>query len=200
MSYNVNAYYIPNQNIIYIPNGILQKPFIDLTQNMVYNIACIGTIIGHELSHSLDLSGLYYNEDNIYNKNTWFTDKEVIHYKSLQKDIINYMQHMCNSDKLNINCSLYISETTSDITGLLLSEKILIDQLNENNMPINENLHKFYTFYTKLWKNTKSIKQQSLSSFGDFHMFEKYRINCALMSSNHFRNLYNMQKVYENII
>lgn len=199
-SYNVNAYYIPNQNIMYIPNGILQPPFIDINKDMVYNIACIGTIIGHELSHSIDLHGLYYNDDTIYTKNTWLTKNEVNKYKNLQKNIIKYLEYMCNLDKLKINCSLYISETTSDINGFLLSEEILLDYLKENNMPINENLHKFYTYYTKLWKNTKSIKKQSLSSFGDFHMFEKYRINCALISSYNFRNLYNIEKVYENIL
>jgi predicted metalloendopeptidase len=199
-SFNVNAYYIPNQNIMYIPNGILQPPFVDLNKDMVYNIACLGTIIGHELSHSIDLRGLHYNENTIYNKNTWMTKNEVIQYKYLQKNIVKYLEYMCTIDKLKINCSFYISETTSDINGLLLSEEILLDYLKENNMPISENLHKFYTYYTQLWKNTKSIKKQSLSSFGDFHMFEKYRINCALISSNNFRNLYNIKKVYENIL
>jgi predicted metalloendopeptidase len=107
---------------------------------------------------------------------------------------------MYKTDKHTLNGSLYISETISDITGLLLTEEILVNYLQENNMPIIKNLHKFYTYYTKLWKNTKSIKQKLLSSYGDFHMFEKYRINCSLISSIHFRELYNIKKVYENIL
>jgi len=199
-SYIVNAFYITDQNIIYIPNGILQPPFVDINKSMVYNLACIGTIIGHEISHCIDLDGLYYNENNIYNKNTWITQNEVKKYKSLQKNIINYLEYMYKTDKHTLNGSLYISETISDITGLLLTEEILVNYLQENNMPIIKNLHKFYTYYTKLWKNTKSIKQKLLSSYGDFHMFEKYRINCSLISSIHFRELYNIKKVYENIL
>jgi putative endopeptidase len=199
-SYLVNAYYIMNQNKIYIPNGILQPPFIDITKNMVYNLACVGTIIGHEISHSIDLDGLYYNDENIYNKHTWLSVSEIKTYKSLQTDIIKYLEYMSKTDKLHINGSLYISETVSDITGLLLSEQILLDYLKDQNLPIMPNLRQFYIYYTKLWKNTKSIKQKSLSSYGDFHMFEKYRINCALISSIHFRELYNIKKVYENIL
>lgn len=199
-SYLVNAFYIIDQNIIYIPNGILQPPFVDMTKSMVYNLACLGNIIGHEISHCIDLDGLYYNEDNIYNKNTWLSENEVKIYKSLQNNIIHYLEHMYKTDKININGSLYISETISDITGLLLSEYILLDYLKEHSLPIIQNLHKFYRHYTKLWKNTKSIKQKLLSSYGDFHMFEKYRINCALISSINFRNLYTIKKVYENIL
>ena len=95
---------------------------------------------------------------------------------------------------------MYISETISDITGLLLSEDILLDYLKQNKMDIILNLQKFYIYYAKLWKNTKSIKQKMLSSYGDFHMFEKYRINCALISSMNFRDIYNIKKVYENIL
>jgi len=196
----VNAFYITNQNIIYIPNGILQPPFIDMNKSMIYNLACIGNIIGHEISHSIDLDGLYYNEDNIYNKHTWITPNEIKKYKSLQKNIIQYLEYMHETDKLKLNGSLYISETISDITGLILSEDILVDYLKKNKMQIMTNLRKFYMYYTKLWKNTKSIKQISLSKYGDFHMFEKYRINCTLISSTNFRELYNIQKVYENIL
>ena len=56
----VNAYYEPSLNTIVFPAGILQAPFFDAQQPVAANYGAIGSVIGHELGHSLDDQGSQY--------------------------------------------------------------------------------------------------------------------------------------------
>lgn len=52
----VNAYYGPAQHEIVVPAGILQPPYFTAGGDNAANYGAIGAIIGHEVSHALDLS------------------------------------------------------------------------------------------------------------------------------------------------
>ena len=52
----VNAYYSPTQHEIVVPAGILQPPYFTAGGNDAANYGAIGAVIGHEVSHALDLS------------------------------------------------------------------------------------------------------------------------------------------------
>ena len=212
VSYIVNAYYNIHTNTIFIPNAILQPPFVNLTKSMTYNLACLGTIIGHEISHCFDEDGILYNTQNIYNKHSWFQPNDFTQYTLLQKNIGHYLEHIIQNDTTTnqnqnqnqnqhekINTKLYLSETFSDITGFLLAESILYDYLITHNLDVNTHLPKFYVYYTKIWINSQTIQQSNQLRYGDCHIYEKYRVNCVLMSSNYYRQIYNLDKVYENI-
>ena len=57
-AYIVNASYTPAKNCIYINQGYMQKPFVDLDDRGIeYNLAHIGFTLGHEMSHGFDDMG-----------------------------------------------------------------------------------------------------------------------------------------------
>jgi len=61
----VNAWYDPTRNTITIPPGILFAP-IYRGENDVADIASMGTVIGHEMGHSLDVSGRFFDAHGFY--------------------------------------------------------------------------------------------------------------------------------------
>ena len=53
----VNAVNLPLQNALNFPAAILQPPFFDPNRPAVDNYGAIGSIIGHEISHTFDTAG-----------------------------------------------------------------------------------------------------------------------------------------------
>ena len=54
----VNAFYDPTTNGIEFPAGILAPPIYDRRAPMYINYGAIGMVIGHEMSHGFDLTGI----------------------------------------------------------------------------------------------------------------------------------------------
>ena len=67
---DVNAAYIPENNSITIPAGILQPPFYDAKASRGANLGGIGVVIGHEISHAFDPNGSKYDSEGRL-KNWW---------------------------------------------------------------------------------------------------------------------------------
>jgi predicted metalloendopeptidase len=58
---DVNAYYMPFFNAIYLPYGITTMPLYSAHLPTPYNIAGLGAIIAHEIGHAIDPSGVNFN-------------------------------------------------------------------------------------------------------------------------------------------
>jgi len=65
----VNAYYIRENNSIFIPASILQQPFYMPNRPNYINYGLFGTIIGHELTHAFDNNGRLFDANG--NQNNW---------------------------------------------------------------------------------------------------------------------------------
>ena len=57
----VNAVNLPLQNALNFPAAILNPPFFDLAADPAQNYGAIGTVIGHEISHSFDDQGSQFD-------------------------------------------------------------------------------------------------------------------------------------------
>ena len=53
----VNAVNLPLQNALNFPAAILQPPFFDPQAPAAANYGAIGSVIGHEISHTFDTEG-----------------------------------------------------------------------------------------------------------------------------------------------
>ena len=79
---DVNAAYIPENNSITIPAGILQPPFYDAKASRGANLGGIGVVIGHEISHAFDPNGSKYDSEG--RLKNWWNKKD---YEAFQKVI-----------------------------------------------------------------------------------------------------------------
>ncbi len=57
----VNAVNLPVQNALNFPAAILVAPFFDPKADPAYNYGAIGSVIGHEISHSFDNNGALFD-------------------------------------------------------------------------------------------------------------------------------------------
>ena len=68
----VNAAYVPTNNAMIFPAGILVPPFFDFEFPMAVNLGRIGMVMGHELLHGFDNNGRQFDKDG--NKRQWWDD------------------------------------------------------------------------------------------------------------------------------
>jgi putative endopeptidase len=191
--YDVNAFYNNLFNELIIPNAFLQEPFVNLDKNIAYNMAYIGTTIGHELTHAFDDHGCKYNGNGLY-KN-WWLKEDTIEYKKKQKMIIDQYEHVAKKDKVKVQGSLTLGENIADIGGFILAEETLEEILNESCIVGKDQdayFKEFYYEYAKQWRSVmrKQLLKKALNH--DVHSVAKYRVNCVLMRSERFKRIFNI--------
>jgi predicted metalloendopeptidase len=195
--YDMNAYYISSENELILPNSILQPPFVDVEKDMTYNLATLGTTIGHEITHAFDDDGYYYDENGMYVPGGWWKEADMQSYKRKQEKIVEQYEKAGKQDNIKLDGNLTLTENIADIGGFLLAEEVLIEYLNEKQIygeKQDKYLKEFYENFATLWRSNKNIKTYKKNANDDEHSYAKYRINSLMSNSKHFQRIFNIQK------
>ena len=194
-AYIVNASYTPSKNCIYINQGYLQKPFINLELNIEYNLAHIGFTLGHEMSHGFDDMGSKYNADGVLYD--WWTPIDKKKFKQIQNDVIKQYEEYAARDGIKFDASIGIGEDLADISGMAICDEYLQDFQKHNKyiVPVRylsfQNFHVLFAFQQKQLVSKKALQAQLKTNP---HPLDKYRCNVPLSRSQIFRALYNVTK------
>jgi putative endopeptidase len=195
-AYIVNASYTPSKNCIYINQGYLQKPFVDLDERGIeYNLAHLGFTLGHEMSHGFDDWGSQYNAEGVLYD--WWTPKDKKKFKLIQKDVIKQYEEFAARDGIKFDASIGIGEDLADISGMAICDEYLQDfqKNNKDLIPIrNLSFQAFYVYFAFQQKQVVGKRALSAQLKTNPHPLDKYRCNVPLSRSQIFRALYNVKK------
>lgn len=181
--YDVNAYYIPTENVIVIPNGYLQPPFVDVRKSFAYNLGILGTTIGHEMFHAIDDEGCKFDQHG--NLHMWWKKEDFKRYQAHQKSVINYYEKYAKrEDHKQINGALTLGENISDIGGFLLAEDVLVASVD------SRDFKQFYIAYAKQWRMNLTKQEEKKKLATDVHAPFKYRTNLVLSYSSIFHKIF----------
>lgn len=191
--FSVNAFYNNVENELILPNALLQKPVVDLSKDITYNLAHIGFAIAHEMIHAFDVDGSNFDHNGeLY---YWWTNGDVNNYKKIQKNIIKQYQEVAKKDGLHIDATLTLSENIADISALHIIEDTLQDFLLSQNITgdqQNRHFRKLYKYFAQQWRSLIAEEKEKTMLNIDEHSLAKYRVNCVLMRSEKFQNIYNI--------
>ncbi|MCA1858080.1 M13 family metallopeptidase [Massilia oculi] len=112
----VNAVNLPLQNALNFPAAILQPPFYDPKASDAHNYGAIGSVIGHEISHSFDDLGAQFDAQG--RLRDWWTKEDLAHFKTASHKLVEQYNGYKPFDDLAINGQLTLSENLSDLAGL----------------------------------------------------------------------------------
>lgn len=195
-AYIVNASYTPSKNAIYINQGYIQKPFVDLDERGIeYNLAHLGFTLGHEMSHGFDDWGSKYDAEG--RLNDWWTEQDKKKFKSIQNDIIKQYEDFAKRDGIEFDASIGIGEDMADISGMAICDNYLRRfQINNNDIiPIrNLGFQAFYTYFALQQRQYVGKKALSAQLKTNPHPLDKYRCNIPLSRSEIFRALFDVKK------
>lgn len=194
-AYVVNAYYRPTSNSIYIPQGYIRKPFVDMTgRGIEYNLVYVGYTLGHELCHALDDMGSKFDaEGNMFE---WWGNTDKKRYERYMKDVIRQYEMAARTDGHDFNAANSIGEDLADIGGLSLIEEYLFLYLTiTDTSPILQRLafKELYVHFAVQSRQTIRKRAVLAEMRNNPHPLEKYRCNCPLIRSRIFRTLFEIK-------
>ena len=112
----VNAVNLPLQNALNFPAAILQPPFFDPLAPAAANYGAIGTIIGHEISHTFDSEGAAF--DSKGRVRNWWTPADLTHFQAATAQLAAQYDTYKPFPDLSINGKQTLSENIADVAGI----------------------------------------------------------------------------------
>ncbi|MGP8245736.1 MAG: M13 family metallopeptidase [Bryobacteraceae bacterium] len=112
----VNAVNLPLQNALNFPAAILQPPFFDPRAPAAANYGAIGTIIGHEISHTFDTEGSTF--DSKGRVRNWWTTADLAHFHAATEKLAAQYDTYKPFPDLSVNGKQTIGENIADVAGL----------------------------------------------------------------------------------
>jgi putative endopeptidase len=113
----VNAFNLPAMNALNFPAGTLEPPFFDPDGDAAHNFGAIGTIIGHEISHSFDDQGAAFDASG--RLKNWWTPEDLAHFHAAGAKLVRQFNAYRPFPDLAVNGQQTLSENIADLGGLV---------------------------------------------------------------------------------
>lgn len=112
----VNAVNLPLQNALNFPAAILQPPFFDAQAPAAANYGAIGTVIGHEISHTFDTEGSAF--DSKGRVRNWWTPADFSHFNAATERLAAQYDTYKPFPDLSVNGKQTLAENIADVAGI----------------------------------------------------------------------------------
>jgi putative endopeptidase len=112
----VNAVNLPLQNALSFPAAILQPPFFDPLAPAAVNYGAIGSVIGHEISHTFDTEGSAF--DSKGRVRDWWTPADLAHFKAATARLAAQYDAYKPFPDLSVNGKQTLAENIADNAGV----------------------------------------------------------------------------------
>jgi putative endopeptidase len=112
----VNAVNLPLQNALSFPAAILQPPFFDPLAPAAANYGAIGSVIGHEISHTFDTEGSAF--DSKGRVRDWWTPSDYAHFKAATARLAAQYDSYKPFPDISVNGKQTLGENIADNAGI----------------------------------------------------------------------------------
>jgi len=112
----VNAVNLPLDNGLNFPAAILQPPFFDPKAPAAHNYGAIGTIIGHEISHTFDSEGAAF--DSMGRVRNWWTPEDLAHFDAVTSALAAQYDTYEPFPGVHVKGKQVLGESIADVAGL----------------------------------------------------------------------------------
>jgi putative endopeptidase len=112
----VNAVNLPAMNALNFPAAILQPPYFDPRRDPVLDYGAIGSVIGHEISHSFDNEGALF--DATGRLRNWWTAEDFARFEAEGARLAGQFDRYHPFPDVAVNGRQTLSENIADVAGL----------------------------------------------------------------------------------
>src|ERR687890_424829 len=148
----VNAINLPVQNALNFPAAILVRPFFDGKADPAFNYGAIGSVIGHEISHSFDNNGALF--DSTGRLRNWWTPADFQRFQEAGNALAAQYDQYEALPGLHVNGKLTLGENIADVAGLAAAYQAYHDSLGGKPAPAIDGFtadQRFFIAYGQAW-------------------------------------------------
>lgn len=168
----VNAVNMPMQNALNFPAAILQPPFFDPKASDAANYGAIGSVIGHEISHSFDDQGAQFDARGVLRN--WWTKADLEHFQGAAAKLVAQYSAYKPFPDLALNGQQTLSENLADLAGLAAAYDAYQATL-KGKAPVADAGVQFFTGYAESWRNKQREESLRRRILTDGHSPSEYR-------------------------
>ena len=176
-AYTVNACYVPANNEIVFPAGILQAPLYDVNASREQNLGGIGYVIAHEITHAFDNNGAKFDKNG--NAADWWTEEDYAAFQRLCDEVVAYYDGVEAAPGISCSGALTLSENIADLGA---AQCILEAAQRED----NPDLETLFRSVANTWCSTMPRDTAAYYATLDVHAPDKLRVNRVLQSLDEF--------------
>ncbi len=148
----VNAVNLPVQNALNFPAAILVRPFFDPKADPAFNYGAIGSVIGHEISHSFDNNGALF--DSTGRLRNWWTPADLQRFQQAGTALSAQYDAYEALPGLHVNGKLTLGENIADVAGLSAAYDAYRASLGGKEAPVIDGFtgdQRFFIAYAQAW-------------------------------------------------
>ncbi len=112
----VNAVQMPLNNALNFPAAILQPPFFDAAAPAAANYGAIGSVIGHEISHTFDSEGSDFDSEG--RVRDWWTEADRAHFNTSTAALAAQFDTYEPLPGVHVNGKQTLGEDIADLAGI----------------------------------------------------------------------------------
>uniref|UniRef100_A0AC35U9N7 Peptidase_M13 domain-containing protein n=1 Tax=Rhabditophanes sp. KR3021 TaxID=114890 RepID=A0AC35U9N7_9BILA len=195
-SFISNAYYMASENTIGILAGSMNDGFYESDHSAALNYGGLGSIIGHEITHSFDDSGSQYDYKGNIN-NWWDHSTKALFLQKKACFVELYGKTMIEELGEYLDGYRTISENIADASGLKVSflamheaSKLETKSRKVKGLEQYNSEQLFFINFAFNFCSVETIDSLKYQLREESHTIPRYRINVLLANSLEFRNAF----------
>ncbi|HEY0758334.1 MAG TPA: M13 family metallopeptidase [Acidisarcina sp.] len=163
----VNAVNLPLQNALNFPAAILQPPFFDPLAPPASNYGAIGSIIGHEISHTFDTEGSAFDSEG--RVRNWWTAEDLAHFNQATAMLAAQYDTYHPFPDLAVNGRQTLAEDTADFSGVTAALEGYRSSVAGTGAPVKDGftpIQQFFIAFGQDWgsKTRESAQRQQVAT------------------------------------
>ena len=155
----VNAVNLPLQNALSFPAAILQPPFFDPQAPAAANYGAIGSVMGHEISHTFDTEGSAF--DSKGSLRNWWTPADLAHFEAAAAKLAAQYDTYKPFPDISVNGKQTLAENIADVAGISASYDGYRASLGGKTAPLRDGFSGDQQFFIAFAQNYASKSREA---------------------------------------
>lgn len=180
----VDGSYSRQVNGVFLPAGLLQRPFFSAAYPPARNYGSVGAVMGHELTHGFDNVGRRYDEHG--RLHNWWTPTDVVHFKQ-RADCLKIFYSDYTVDGKNVDGDLTLAENIADNGGVKIAFEAFQQMMEGKGTPASDaDRQLFFLSWGQTWCSVQRKKTARLALEDDVHAPDRFRVMGPLTQYKEF--------------